>query len=92
MTSCLPMATSPLRATGIANVSVSLAPPATPVDVTFTIVNNAPENGVFLTPVWLGFHDGTFDLFSSGESASASLERLAEDGNTAPLSAAFLGL
>jgi hypothetical protein len=60
------------------------------VAVTFTLKNDAPENGVFLTPVWLGVHDGTFDL-TSGEAASAGLERLAEDGNTAPLSAVFAG-
>lgn len=61
------------------------------VAVTFTLKNDAPENGVFPTPVWLGVHDGTFDLFTSGEAASAGLERLAEDGNTAPLSAVFAG-
>ena len=61
----------------------------TSVAVTFTLQNNAPENGVFLTPVWLGVHDGTFDLFTGGDAASAGLERLAEDGNTGPLSTAF---
>ncbi|HAV65586.1 MAG TPA: hypothetical protein DCY13_24820, partial [Verrucomicrobiales bacterium] len=44
----------------------------------------------YLTPVWVGFHNGDFDVFSGGGPASAALERLAEDGDTAPLSAAFL--
>ncbi|NCF93622.1 MAG: hypothetical protein GWQ05_22090 [Verrucomicrobiaceae bacterium] len=34
------------------------------VAVTFTLKKDAPENGVFPTPVWLGVHDGTFDLFT----------------------------
>ncbi|MGK0190316.1 MAG: hypothetical protein ACI9R3_006139 [Verrucomicrobiales bacterium] len=61
-----------------------------PVEIMLTITNDAPENGTFLTPVWIGLHDGTFDLFNTGEAASSGLERLAEDGNTAPLSEEFL--
>ena len=74
----------------IAQITVEPAPEPKPVDITLTLMNNAPDNGVFLTPVWLGVHDGTFNLFTSGEAASAGLERLAEDGNTTPLSAEFL--
>lgn len=33
-----------------------------------------------MTPFWFGFHDGSFDLFESGEKASPGLEQLAEDG------------
>ncbi|NNC43678.1 MAG: DUF4331 family protein [Acidimicrobiia bacterium] len=58
-------------------------------DVTVKIENLAPMSGNFLTPVWVGFHDGSFDLYNLGEAASAELERLAEDGNTGPLSDAF---
>ncbi len=53
-----------------------------------TIENLAPVNGNFLTPVWVGFHGG-YDLFNPGELASPGIEALAEDGNTAPLAAAF---
>lgn len=49
----------------------------------------APQNGTFLTPMWVGFHNGTFDTYDSGSAASAALERLAEDGNTDPLSMSF---
>ena len=62
---------------------------ATPIMV--TVENLAPAGGNLLTPFWVGFHDGSFDLFDIGASATAGLERLAEDGNTAPLSVAFLG-
>lgn len=53
------------------------------------IQNLAPTNGIFLTPTWVGFHDGTFDLYDMGSAASSSLESLAEDGNAGPLSMDF---
>ncbi len=58
--------------------------------VIVTIENLAPENGTFLTPFWVGFHDGNFDTYDQGVPASSALERLAEDGNTQPLSEDFL--
>ncbi|MEZ5356311.1 MAG: spondin domain-containing protein [Bryobacteraceae bacterium] len=54
-----------------------------------TVTNTAPANGIHFTPVWVGFHNGTFDIFDSGAAASAELERLAEDGNTTPLDGLF---
>lgn len=54
------------------------------------MVNNlAPSGGVSLTPVWIGFHDGSFDSYNGGEASSAALEALAEDGDTGPISTAF---
>ncbi|MBZ0114552.1 MAG: spondin domain-containing protein [Thermoanaerobaculia bacterium] len=55
-----------------------------------SITNLAPEHGNYLTPPWVGIHDGSFDTFDTGSSSSDALERLAEDGNTAPLSQLFL--
>ena len=62
---------------------------ATTVEI--SIENLAPDGGVFLTPVWVGFHDGGFDIYDNGDPASPELERIAEDGNTGPISAAFAG-
>ncbi len=45
-----------------------------------TIENLSPTDGFFLTPLWFGLHDGSFDLFNPGEPASAALELIAEDG------------
>ena len=73
----------------IARLTVEPAEP-NPVSVSITLANTAPENGVFLTPIWIGFHDGTFDLIDPGTPASSAIERLAEDGNTGPLSESFL--
>jgi hypothetical protein len=53
--------------------------------VTVTIQNAARDNGTFQTPVWLGFHDGSFDIYDLGSPASAELERIAEDGTAMPL-------
>jgi len=61
------------------------------ISIKVTVENLAPVSGNLLTPVWVGFHDGSFDLYDIGTSATPGLERLAEDGNTTPLSGEFLG-
>lgn len=69
--------------------------------VIVTIENLAPSQGTFQTPHWVGFHDGIFDIYDGGTPANNdpilndplnSVERLAEDGNTAPLSENFATL
>lgn len=64
---------------------------ASATTVQVSIENVAPDGGVFITPVWVAFHDGNFDIYDRDEPASAELERLAEDGNTGPISDAFAG-
>jgi len=70
--------------------TLATATSAAPVEVRIT--NLAPTGGTYLTPVWVGFHDGGFDLFDAGAPASTALERVAEDGDTMPLSTAFAGM
>ena len=66
---------------------------ASAVDVEVTVTNLAPTDGLFLTPMWIGFHDGsaTFDLFDIGSpiAAGGGLEILAEEGDTSVLSGEF---
>ncbi len=57
--------------------------------VYISIENLSSESGTFLTPTWVGIHDGRFDLFDPYRPASHGLERLAEDGNTEVLSQEF---
>ena len=57
--------------------------------VTVSIENLAPDAGTNLTPLWVGFHDGEFDLYNRGEAVSTGLERLAEDGNADALGDEF---
>ena len=64
---------------------------ASAVEVVVTITNQSKTRGVFLTPVWVGFHDGGFDLFDPGVPAepNGGLERVAEDGELATIRAEF---
>ncbi len=64
--------------------------PADLVEVTVTVENLAPENGTLLTPLWVGFHDGSFDTYDRGRPASGGLESLAEDGSTSLISSEFI--
>lgn len=57
--------------------------------VRLTFENLSAEGGLATTPVFAGFHDGSFDLFTVGESANAGLERIAEDGSFGAANAAF---
>ena len=65
------------------------------VDVEVVVTNRAPANGTFQTPVWIGFHNGTFDLYDRDAPANMffpttnALERIAEDGTVDPLNTAF---
>ena len=76
--------------TATVTVIVEAESPANPVDVKVTIENLAPEGGTFVTPLWVGFQDGTFDIFDSGSPASSSLETVAEDGDVSFISEEFL--
>lgn len=55
------------------------------------IENLADDGGLTLTPLWVGFHDGSFDLGTVGQAASnfGGLEEIAEDGVVDPLRARF---
>lgn len=57
----------------------------------FTAENLAPAGGLFQTPLWVGLHDGSFDLGTIGEPASnfVGLEEIAEEGVIGPLSDSF---
>ncbi|OLT65962.1 MULTISPECIES: spondin domain-containing protein [Moorena] len=69
--------------------TLAMASRATAATLKVTIESLAPENGTLLTPVWVGFHNGLFDIYDRGEAASPGLERIAEDGNAAVLSQEF---
>jgi hypothetical protein len=52
-------------------------------------VTNQGNSSFFLTPVWFGFHDGSFDAFDPGLFANSALEMLAEDGIVSGLQSDF---
>lgn len=74
----------------VADEDNNTPPPPDLVEVTVTVENLAPDNGTLLTPLWVGFHDGTFDTYDRGRPASAGLESLAEDGSASLLSREFI--
>jgi hypothetical protein len=65
---------------------------ASALTLQITVTNNSPGGGTYLTPVWFGFHNGSFDSYDLGSPASAALEALAEDGDVAPISSLFGGV
>ena len=69
-----------------ASLSIGLglltAGPALAETVVVRITNLAPDQGLFLTPVFTTLHDGSVDLYDFGQPVSAGFERLAEDGST----------
>ena len=62
---------------------------AAPFRITFE--NLQPAGGFSLTPAWVGFHDGAFDLFDGGAAASPELELLAELGDPGGIMGIFGG-
>ncbi|MBE9070788.1 spondin domain-containing protein [Leptolyngbya cf. ectocarpi LEGE 11479] len=80
-----------LAAVGTVTAVTATATAASAATLRVTVENLAPINGGFLTPAWVGFHDGTFDLYDRNESLDdfAGLESLVEDGDTTALTTAF---
>lgn len=54
------------------------------------IENLGPNGGVAITPVWVGFHDGSFDSYNTGLPSERGLEQIAEDGIPTTISEDFL--
>ena len=52
-------------ATMIAALAVASTAASGQTSVTVKIENLAPANGGYLTPVWVGFHDGGFDVYDN---------------------------
>ncbi len=50
-----------------------------------TVTNLSGSDGLYLTPFFSAFHDGTFDSFDAGSAASPAVEDLAEEGIVGPL-------
>jgi MYXO-CTERM domain-containing protein len=61
------------------------------VPITVTVENLSPRSGFFVTPVWVAFHNGSFDTFDQNRplTPGGAFEPLVEDGVTGPISALF---
>lgn len=73
-------------------LSATLAATAQAVMVQVTLENLAPSTptGLYFGNVWTGFHDGSFDYFDTGTSASATTEAVAEAGDVSALDTDFM--
>lgn len=71
----------------LAALSLSGIAQASDLKVTFT--NLTPAGGVGVAPLWVGFHNSSFDAFDLGTAASLGIERAAEDGNPTQLGSIF---
>ena len=81
---------SVFTATALATAALlSTVATAEAVEVTVTIDNLSPEEGIILTPLWVGFHEGSYDLYAPGLPSSEGLELIAEDGDVSILSESF---
>lgn len=76
-----------LLTTAVSSVLLASTAQATLVEVEVSNLFNT--DGLALTPVWLGFHDGSFDSFDVGSTSSTSLQALAENGDVSGILADF---
>lgn len=53
---------------------------ASAASLTISVTNVSGQGGLYLTPLYASFHNGSFDAFSAGSPASAGVEALAEEG------------
>ncbi len=60
---------------------VASASQAGPVEIQVHVENLAPQNSVAFAPLRVGFHNGTFDSFNNGQSASDAIISIAEGGS-----------
>lgn len=79
------------RTLALALLAGAIALPSQAQMVRVTVKNLASTDplGMHVAPVWLGFHDGSFDIFDSGTAASPGVEALAELGDSSMIDSAF---
>ncbi len=76
-------------AVAVAACFAAFSAQAATVDVTVTVQNLVPANGIAFAPLHLGFHGGSFDAFSLGGMATAPIISGAEGGAGGAWQAAF---
>ncbi|MFG6429989.1 spondin domain-containing protein [Roseateles sp. LYH14W] len=81
-----PLLHGALVALGLAAASVAQAQST---QLTVTITNLAPANGLAFAPLRVGFGDGSFDAFNLGQVAGAPIVSVAEGGSGAAWFPAF---
>jgi hypothetical protein len=86
-----PNPSRPWRAVAVtlATAGAALTAQAAVVDVTVTVQNLVPAQGIAFAPLHLGFHGGSFDAFDLGGVATEPIISVAEGGAGGAWQAAF---
>lgn len=51
-----------------------------PTEFKVSYTNHSPQQGQIISPLWFSLHNGSYDYFNKGETASKPVEYMAEDG------------
>ena len=65
----------------LALTGAAFGAPAFATTLEISVTNTAASGGFSITPLFAAFHDGSYDAFNLGTSASAAVEALAEVGD-----------
>lgn len=65
----------------LASSLLTAAATAQPVQIRVTVQNMAPANSISFAPLRIGFNNGTYDSFNTGQSASPAIVSIAEGGS-----------
>ncbi|MFI4915942.1 MAG: spondin domain-containing protein [Phycisphaerales bacterium JB060] len=67
------------------------AAPAVAQSVQVRVENLAPDGGFSFSPVWMGFHDGSFNMFDAGTQARDldGIQQIAELADAGPMASRF---
>lgn len=71
---------------------IGMAGMASAASIQVTIKNESATDGLYLTPFLTVFHDGSYAAFTPGQTASAELEAIAEEGDVSGEAARAQGL
>ncbi|MDW3224506.1 MAG: spondin domain-containing protein [Paracoccaceae bacterium] len=76
-----------LLALALAAVGTTFAVSAQATTLKITVTNNQATGGLSITPLYTALHDGNFDAFDLGGTATDGLELIAETGNPSEIAA-----
>ncbi|MDZ4756479.1 MAG: spondin domain-containing protein [Phycisphaerae bacterium] len=75
--------------TSILGAAIAANAHSATVNVKVTVENLAPANSISFAPLHLGFHNGTYDPFNAGETATPPIISIAEGGSGSAFFPAF---
>ena len=74
---------------GAATLALCATAGAAQINLTVKVENLAPANSISFAPLHLGFNNGSFDAFNSGQAATSPIVSVAEGGSGSDWQPAF---